>query len=101
VTPTQVFTGTNTGGIRLDRGSISCTGPERNCDDGWDNDCDGRADAADLDCTGKVPELCANGADDDGDGKTDCADLEDCGDRLACQRRPMTGATSTSLSAAR
>ena len=57
-------------------------GPERVCDDGADNDCDGFMDAADPDCavgercTG--PEkLCNNFDDDDCDGLVDGAD-PDC-----------------------
>jgi hypothetical protein len=86
VTPAQMFTGTNAGALRLDRRSVSCLGPERNCNDGWDNDCDGRADGADLDCSHKAIELCANAADDDSDGMIDCAD-PDCATFPACKRR--------------
>jgi hypothetical protein len=40
------------------------------CEDGADNDCDGRTDAADPDCADCVPEFC-DGDDDDCDGLTD------------------------------
>ena len=40
------------------------------CADGRDNDCDGRTDAGDGDCTACPPEFC-NGLDDDCDGLTD------------------------------
>ena len=43
------------------------------CTDGLDNDCDGRVDATDSDCSFDPYELC-DGTDDDGDGETD----EDC-----------------------
>ncbi|MFT5991123.1 MAG: hypothetical protein ACJA1R_000081 [Flavobacteriales bacterium] len=49
------------------------------CDDGLDDDNDGRIDCNDLDCRG-TPECtfenCVNGVDDDGDGDIDCADDE-------------------------
>jgi hypothetical protein len=63
------------------------------CDDGIDNDCDGKADCADKGncrtdpaCTGGGgdPEICYDGIDNDGDGKTDCADKKDCGKDPAC-----------------
>jgi hypothetical protein len=71
---------------RLDRYSVTCVGPERDCSDGWDNDCDGLQDAADPDCAGKVAEQCANLVDDDGDGKIDCAD-PDCATFPSCRKR--------------
>jgi hypothetical protein len=40
------------------------------CEDGLDNDCDGRTDGTDGDCAECIPELC-NGLDDDCDGLTD------------------------------
>jgi hypothetical protein len=86
VTPRQVFTGTSFGALRLDRRSISCVGPERNCRNGWDDDCDGRGDETDPDCRGEIAEVCANAADDDGDGQADCAD-PDCAEFLPCARR--------------
>jgi hypothetical protein len=87
VTPRQVFVGSDAGANRLDRASISCLGPERDCGNGWDDDCDGLADAADPDCAGKVTELCANSADDDSDGLADCAD-PDCAAFPGCRPRP-------------
>jgi hypothetical protein len=53
------------------------------CSDGLDNDCDGRSDDSDADCTPCPPESC-NGLDDDCDGLTDedfdtDFDPENCG----------------------
>jgi len=83
-TPERVFVASNQGVVYLDRGSVTCVGPERDCHDGWDNDCDGLQDAADPDCAGKIAELCANAIDDDGDGKIDCAD-SDCAGFPSCR----------------
>jgi hypothetical protein len=71
-------------GSRLDLVGVNCQSPETNCNDGWDNDCDGLADAADPDCAGKVGEQCANLVDDDGDGLVDCAD-PDCANFSRCR----------------
>lgn len=56
------------------------------CEDGLDNDGNGRTDCADLSCTRssaacvRVPEgYCADGLDNDSDGNADCDD-PDCGD---------------------
>jgi hypothetical protein len=87
VTPSRVFLFGTKGEIaRLDRYTVTCVGPERDCKDGWDNDCDGLADADDPDCAGKVAEQCANGLDDDGDGLTDCSD-PDCNTFPSCKPR--------------
>jgi hypothetical protein len=50
-----------------------------NCDDGHDNDLDGRTDAADPDCDVVIPAeaVCDDGIDNDGDGFADCDD-SDC-----------------------
>jgi hypothetical protein len=87
VTPQRVYLFGTKGEIaRLDRYTVTCTGPETFCNDGWDNDCDGLQDGADPDCAGRVVELCANLIDDDGDGRVDCADA-DCASFPACRRR--------------
>jgi hypothetical protein len=62
------------GEVHLDRPSVTCSGSEHNCQDGWDDDCDGLVDAADPDCAGQITEQCANGVDDDANGLTDCGD---------------------------
>jgi hypothetical protein len=84
VTPGRVFVVGGSGEVHLDRPSVTCVAPERDCNDGWDNDCDGLPDGADPDCAGKVVEQCANLADDDGDGRIDCAD-PDCAEFPSCK----------------
>ena len=37
------------------------------------------------------PEECENGKDDDGDGKTDCADTDDCGEVVTCETATPSG----------
>ena len=59
-----------------------------NCENGADDDEDGKADCEDSDCAQHVAclpksEDCANGEDDDGDGDIDCDDLE-CVLNVAC-----------------
>jgi hypothetical protein len=59
----------------------------RACQNGGDDDGDGRVDCEDPDCARlifcvgyrppeRTPERCANGVDDDGDGRADCDDPE-------------------------
>ncbi|MCU7811083.1 MAG: hypothetical protein KZQ77_07585, partial [Candidatus Thiodiazotropha sp. (ex Notomyrtea botanica)] len=43
------------------------------CNDGFDNDCDGMTDSADLDCEAPA-EICDNEVDDNLNGLTDCED---------------------------
>jgi hypothetical protein len=72
---------------RLDLAEVTCHSPERNCHDGWDNDCDGLQDADDPDCANdKGVEQCANLVDDDGDGMIDCAD-PDCAKFPGCGKK--------------
>jgi hypothetical protein len=52
------------------------------CTDGLDNDCDGRTDAEDPDCSDCVPEFC-DGADNDCDGFID-EDFDLSSDQLNC-----------------
>jgi hypothetical protein len=91
VTPTAVYIATTFGlrgrffFYRLNLTGVDCQAPERNCNDGWDNDCDGLQDGDDPDCKGQVTEICANLADDDGDGLIDCAD-PDCAQFPSCRR---------------
>jgi len=74
---------------------------ETDCNDGIDNDNNGKIDCADSACEGsecgvgcvctnmvKVESDCADGKDNDGDGQTDCADT-DCGG-VHCQAPPST-----------
>ncbi len=63
------------------------------CQDGIDNDGDGKTDSADPDCSApgnaiEGPSPCANGIDDDQDGKTDLADPD-------CYNRNSLGEIST------
>ena len=86
VTPQRVFVVGDQGEIHLDRASVTCVQPELDCHDGWDNDCDGRADADDSDCADQGGEQCANLIDDDGDGQIDCAD-SDCARFPSCMKQ--------------
>jgi hypothetical protein len=89
VTPKSVYVaGSDFGGLvyRLDLLGVNCESSESDCSDGWDNDCDGLQDTADLDCAGTAVEQCANLADDDGDGLVDCAD-PDCSSFPSCKHR--------------
>ncbi|MDD4477115.1 MAG: hypothetical protein PHY40_03070 [Patescibacteria group bacterium] len=67
--------------------------PAEVCNNGVDDDEDGKADCADSDCSAslscQIPpaEVCNNGVDDDEDGKADCAD-SDCSASLSCQIPP-------------
>jgi hypothetical protein len=72
--------------LHLDRNGVTCVGPEKNCSDGWDNDCDGLADGADPDCAGRAAEQCANLVDDDHNGLIDCAD-PGCANFPRCKHR--------------
>jgi hypothetical protein len=92
---------------------------EQSCDDGFDNDCDGAIDCADVDCTDRACSTstvvgtcrsqacacdkteqtevsCSDGLDDDCDGKADCEDPNCLGkmcdlDRgLACGGVPVS-----------
>lgn len=81
--------GSSAATIVAECGGGSCTPSatrerNRSCFDGLDNDCDGLTDAEDPDC---VREICDNGWDDDGDGKIDCLDRKDCNKDPACARR--------------
>ncbi len=60
--------------------------PAEICNDGKDNDRDGKKDCADADCANSiycVREICNNGIDDNLNGYTDCNDA-DCIDDPAC-----------------
>jgi hypothetical protein len=72
--------------LTLDRYTVTCQSPERDCSDGWDNDCNGLVDAADPSCAGKVVEQCANLVDDNHNGLVDCADPE-CMNFPTCKNR--------------
>lgn len=67
---------------------VSAQPEQGRCNDGVDNDLDGKTDCADSDCDsdpqfcGK-PEVCNDGVDNDKDGKTDCADSE-CATKPEC-----------------
>lgn len=62
------------------------------CNDGVDNDCDGKIDCADNECStdqacAVQAEICNDSVDNDGDRKVDCADRD-------CRRDPACTATS-------
>ena len=78
------------------------------CDDGIDNDGDGRVDCSDSDCreAGEcgavgvygappmpppVAEICNDGIDNDLDGRVDCDD-DECASQGACVPNPLYGA---------
>jgi hypothetical protein len=52
--------------------------PAEICNNGIDDDGDGKKDAEDLDSCPSVPEICNNGLDDDRDGLIDSQDTNDC-----------------------
>ena len=58
----------------------ACSGGERRCADGVDDDGDGFIDCMDQDCAASCGEDCFNHRDDDGDGAVDCMD-DDCTER--------------------
>lgn len=64
---------------------------ESSCSDGLDNDCDNKADCADMDCQmnyiGCQSEVCNNGVDDNGDSQADCADQQ-CVNHISCVCEP-------------
>ncbi len=60
---------------KIDEADEDCWYKEM-CGDGKDNDGDGLVDLDDPECWGK--EICNNNRDDDGDGLTDLEDFEDC-----------------------
>ena len=55
------------------------------CDDGIDNDTDGKVDCEDLDCPA-CPEVCDDGDDNDRDGSVDCDDPDCAGHNYCCDR---------------
>jgi len=68
--------------------TVTCGPDQEDCQNGVDDDGDGKTDCADTDCATDTAcvegsEDCQNGVDDDGDGKTDCAD-SDCATDTAC-----------------
>jgi hypothetical protein len=76
--------------IYMVTGSVTPTPSVEICDDGKDNDGDGKIDCMDSDCDNNancsLPSTetnCSNNADDDGDGWTDCAD-PDCDGASIC-----------------
>jgi hypothetical protein len=64
---------------------ISCVATETICNDGIDNDGDGKIDCVDPDCYGNADceTNCTDGIDNDHDGLIDCAD-PDCFKDTAC-----------------
>jgi hypothetical protein len=70
-------------------GPITCAQMREICNNGRDDNCNGRTDCADPECMGDPTcskpgqEICNNGIDDDGDGLIDCAD-PDCAMNPVC-----------------
>jgi len=64
-------------GASVDRESPTETPLMEDCEDGVDNDGDGRVDCEDGECSDLCIESCTNGEDDDGDALVDCED-DDC-----------------------
>jgi hypothetical protein len=71
----------------------TCTPTTEICNDGKDNDCDGKTDCNDSDCSGSsycgggctpVKENCTDGKDNDCDALIDCAD-PNCAKNRACK----------------
>lgn len=65
---------------------FECAETEFFCDDGEDEDCDGRRDCDDPDCADAgvcADEICDNERDDDDDGDVDCDD-DECADSALC-----------------
>ena len=62
------------------------------CDDGIDNDLNGKTDCADAACKGNdaCAEVCDDGVDNDFDDKVDCAD-DDCSATLICNSKVVYG----------
>ncbi len=78
---------------------------ETNCSDNMDNDCDGKVDCLDKDCTGLsggagtcqfgVEANCSDGFDNDGDGAVDCMDA-DC-DGKACDNNNISNVCTNNV----
>ncbi len=66
-----------------------------NCYSGGDEDCDGKANCEDSDCSALPicqPENCTNGVDDNGNNLVDCADPQ-CASEPVCQPENCTNGT--------
>jgi len=95
--------GTSSGGTGSGSGVVYGI-PLEDCDNGLDDDADGRTDCADDDCVGFAPcsmedygapmdyfeRYCDDGVDNDSDGLTDCED-PDCIETGYCGAHPMSG----------
>ncbi|MCC6849425.1 MAG: CSLREA domain-containing protein [Deltaproteobacteria bacterium] len=68
--------GDGDGEARCDAGAFELDAPMEDCDNGSDDNGNGRIDCDDLDCAGQplCPERCDNCIDDDGDGAVDRVD---------------------------
>jgi CSLREA domain-containing protein len=75
--------GDNDGNAVCDIGAFELGPVIEDCDNGRDDDGDGRIDCLDLECAGQpiCPERCDNCVDDDGDGAVDRDDRENCPER--------------------
>lgn len=75
--------------------------PPEICDNGVDDNADGKADCEDSECTGDpaCPEVCADGVDNNGDGLVDCDDPQcrdnpahpECGETLCSDGQDNDG----------
>lgn len=75
-----------------DNSAVINPGAVEVCTGGIDNDCDGKIDCADTDCSASpscatTTEICNDTIDNDGDGRKDCAD-RDCRNDPACSTTP-------------
>jgi hypothetical protein len=82
----DAFSDSSAGTYQLNVYFGACPEPaDEICDDGIDNDFDGRADCRDFDCDDDpaCAEICDDGVDNDADDRIDCDDFE-CFDHEAC-----------------
>lgn len=88
-----IYDGGNQGkGWYVDNLKVEAAWKPEICGDGIDNNANGKADCADLACTGQAScteTLCGDGQDNDKDGSTDCKD-SDCAKAANCTETACT-----------